>query len=347
MSTSLEATNFSLLGPLEDSALTLSLTRLRPRNPPRGQTSGERFSLLFTHGTSFHKETWIPSVENLFELQAQSVGTAATVVEAWLMDVQNHGRAAVLNENKLLTNLEGINTLTRKSGSYLAAYELARAIEVVFKSGLFAGTSVVGVAHSASAFGKLRHSRMIIVEPTMMTREVFTKINKNGRVWEMLYEMTKTRKDIWSSRKAAREWLSTRSPWDTWTPRCLDLFVEYALRDLPTSTYPDRKEGVTLCCTREQEAATYTYGGDDGFAAIDNLAEHSKLIPVHLIYGENANLVPGIARKAFLKSKQARDIASITTIPDVGHMVVEEDPTNLAVAVWNILRSDVPHRSRL
>ena len=66
---------------------------------------------------------------------------------------------------------------------------------------------------------------------------------------------------------------------------------EHGLRDLPTAVYPDRKEGVTLCCTRDQEAVSYTYGGEEGIAAIDRLEELCKVIPVHVIYGGNADIM--------------------------------------------------------
>ncbi len=73
--------------------------------------------------------------------------------------------------------------------------------------------------------GNLPYSSLILVEPPIMTRKVFARATKKGKAWELLVEMAKTRKDIWPSREAARDWMSKRLPWNCWTPRCLDLFV--------------------------------------------------------------------------------------------------------------------------
>ncbi|KAI0682327.1 hypothetical protein C8T65DRAFT_597105, partial [Cerioporus squamosus] len=206
----LEATDFTIPGPPQDGGLTLALTRFRPSSPPEVETHGERLSILFIHGISYHKETWIPTVERLFELQSKAINSNFTIAEAWVLDGANHGRAAILNETKLLSKPESI-----------APYEMARTIESVFKSGLIGGTSLVGVAHSASTpvltlstlgydGDKLPYSRMILVEPPMLTRELFAKVAKKGKVWEMMTEIAKARKDIWSSREAAREWMAKR-----------------------------------------------------------------------------------------------------------------------------------------
>ncbi len=99
---------------------------------------------------------------------------------------------------------------------------------------------------------------------------------------------------------------------------------------------------MTLCCTRDQEALSYSYGGDEGIAAIDRLEELCKAIPVHVIYGGNADIMcvslsrarhsvlamlilylnsPEFVRTAFLRTKQCQNIASVTTIPGAGHLV--------------------------
>lgn len=59
-------------------------------------------TLVFGHGTGFHKELWEPTLEDLFEVQRKNGGDFK-VREAWSVDSPNHGEAGVLNEEKLLS----------------------------------------------------------------------------------------------------------------------------------------------------------------------------------------------------------------------------------------------------
>jgi hypothetical protein len=123
-----------------------------------------------------------------------------------------------------------------------------------------------------------------------------------------MIETAKTRRDVWDSRDAARKWMVSRLPWKTWTPRAVDLFVvrtlhcygfslcfmmlpqEYALCDLPTPAYPNRADGVTLCCTRVQETVGYIYY-QDAIDAINRVSELCQAIPVHTISGSKIDIV--------------------------------------------------------
>jgi hypothetical protein len=80
------------------------------------------------------------------------------------------------------------------------------------------------------------------------------------------------RRDVWSSREEANELFRERS-FKSWDPRVIDLHVvrihsrsdtsvflpgqRYGLRELPTSAYPDKIRGVTLNCTKVQEAVRH------------------------------------------------------------------------------------------
>ncbi|KAI0730568.1 alpha/beta-hydrolase [Earliella scabrosa] len=329
---SLQATDFTISGHPQDGGLTIALTRFCLVNDAV-KPGGERLSLLFIHGVSYHKETWIPTIEHLFELQATVPSNTFSIIEAWAMDSPNHGGSAILNDTKLLAYPNG-----------LTAHSVARGIQEFLKSGLYAGSSMVGIAHSASvsaislstlgyATDNLPYSSLVLVEPPIMTREVFARATKKGKAWEILIEMARNRKDIWPSRDAARAWMAKRLPWSTWTPRCLDLFVEHALRDLPTAIYPDHTHGVTLCCTRDQEVGGYSYN-EDGFDSLDRLKDVCPAIPVHCVFGEREDVIPEFVKSGFVDESQGRKMASITTVANAGHLVVEEGPQNLALAIW-------------
>ena len=58
---------------------------------------------------------------------------------------------------------------------------------------------------------------------------------------------------------------------------------------MPTGTYPDN-EGVTLACTRIQEAAGYSYQ-QDGINGLDHLSILCPVIPIHCVFGGIVNVV--------------------------------------------------------
>lgn len=60
----------------------------------------EALTLVVLHSTSFHKETWEPTLEHLFKLTLQR-GSTVKIREAWALDCPNHGVASRLNERIL------------------------------------------------------------------------------------------------------------------------------------------------------------------------------------------------------------------------------------------------------
>ena len=57
-------------------------------------------TLIVLHSTSFHKETWEPILQDLFELVSQS-NTEVLIRDAWAVDCPNHGESGVLNNQAL------------------------------------------------------------------------------------------------------------------------------------------------------------------------------------------------------------------------------------------------------
>jgi hypothetical protein len=70
----------------------------------------------------------------------------------------------------------------------------------------------------------------------------------------------------------------------------VNLPQKYALRELPTSFRPEPKQGVTLCCLRDDEARAYA-SGDEDFDALWRLNQICTKIPVHVIWGEVDDLL--------------------------------------------------------
>lgn len=62
----------------------------------------------------------------------------------------------------------------------------------------------------------------------------------------------------------------------------------YGLRDLPTAFYPDDKtDGVTLSCYKMHESDSFS-NFDDPVMAVNYLVNVTKLIPVHVIFGQKS-----------------------------------------------------------
>lgn len=78
----------------------LLLTAKRYWSPTsRHLNDPDAFTLIFAHGTGFHKEHYEPTIQDLYGLIPDS--GSPKIREAWSIDCPNHGDAAILNEETL------------------------------------------------------------------------------------------------------------------------------------------------------------------------------------------------------------------------------------------------------
>ncbi|KAL7282102.1 hypothetical protein ACG7TL_003571 [Trametes sanguinea] len=347
----IDTSHITLPGPKEDGGFTLTFIRVAPRIKPASsaQPAPRPLSIIFLHAVASHKETWLPVIEHLFAVQQKATNNVFTVVEAWAMDAPSHGEAAIRNES-LLTNFP--NGLT--------GMQWAKNVQVLLKSGLIASNNIIGVGHSAGACvlvesnsgyptESLPYTTLVLVEPTMMTRKILEHALDEGTVLLRAIEVARKRKDVWPSREAARQWFAKRVPWSRWHPRILDLYIEHALTDLPTLAYPD-KTGVTLAITRIQEVGGYAHH-EDGFLGLEMLKSICSTIPVHTIFGGEIDMVPAETQASIVDEADGRKMKSIVRVSGAGHLVVQESPRGVALALWGILHEDygqsTPVSSRL
>lgn len=80
----------------------LHLTAKRYWLPTFQADHPDALTLIFLHATSFHKETWEPTIDRLFQLASTDNNQHVKIREAWCLDCPNHGAAAELNERVLL-----------------------------------------------------------------------------------------------------------------------------------------------------------------------------------------------------------------------------------------------------
>ena len=81
----------------------------------------------------------------------------------------------------------------------------------------------------------------------------------------------------------------------------------------------DRERGgVTLCCSPKEESTPFRNAGK-GIVAVRALDKTCTYMPVHIIYGERNDMF-GREKQDSL-SRDGRKFASITRVPNCGHLV--------------------------
>lgn len=66
----------------------------------------EALTLVFAHGTGFHKEHWEPVIDDMRAILGK--GAKTRIREIWSIDCPNHGDAAQLNEDALKFGLQHV-----------------------------------------------------------------------------------------------------------------------------------------------------------------------------------------------------------------------------------------------
>ncbi|KAJ3889095.1 Alpha/beta hydrolase family-domain-containing protein [Lentinula edodes] len=315
-------------------------------------------TLLFAHGVGSHKEQWEPTIERIFLTQATKE-RHHQIREAWSFDWQNHGDAALLNEEALRGRHEGVceHIIWKPTGHFATAiYEWAPAIIEFVLSPRMVGHRIVPLGHSAGAgammlttksfpLSHLPYVSLILIEPTMITREMFeAHFDDRIRSMEMSVGATEVRRDVWPNREEAFRWLSRRFPFRTWDPRVVRLLVEQGLYQKSPGS-----KAVSLKCDRKQEAISYP-DVDGHFEATTELARVCRTLPVHVIWGTSNDMFPDYFQDSLTDATQGRIVASASKVHGAGHLVMQEKPDHLALKICEALDTISPYlsfRSRL
>ncbi|KAF8169061.1 Alpha/beta hydrolase fold-1 [Mycena galopus ATCC 62051] len=271
-------------------------------------------TLVFLHSTSFHKETWIPTLDAIFSL-ASSKDSPVKIREAWCLDCPNHGASAQLNAAVLLQPEFFLNCTRRVRPPFLSVGPDEGA-HVDFRK-----RNLVGIGHS---LGGVAITMLQEIEP------VFKKPAPTASPG-MLVKGAYERRDVWPDRKEAMALLKRRDRSKKWDPRILDIFVEYGIVEHRSwRPIPGRR-----AMYRDPDGAT---------KPVQTLVRVCRQYPVHLILGGIADFVPGRVHKAII---DAGSYASVTTIENTGHLIVQEAPDRLGKAVYDALAMNARLRSKL
>lgn len=297
----------------------------------------DALTLIFAHGTGFHKEHWEPTIDDLQELLLSRGGVK--VREFWSIDAPNHGDAAILNENTLSWGYENIfqwEDYARSIHSFLSGF--GTGVDVDFKS-----RNLVGIGHSMGAvslmltvgyYPQIKFHSVIFCELMCMSREY------TAPAGNMLSSGAEKRRDTWPSKEEAYKTMKSRGVWSTWDDRVLRLFIECGLRGLPTLDYPSKTVGVTLKCSRAQEAACYR----DGLGLTRGyrlLGSYVRTVPTHLIYGAIDDYLPAAVKMDIIDNVVwgVENLASFSRVEGAGHLVVQVNPRGLAQKIYDALNT--------
>ncbi|KAJ3525179.1 hypothetical protein NM688_g8444 [Phlebia brevispora] len=302
-------------------------------------------TLLLLHSTSFHKEVYEPTLEELaICLQDPQTKGIVNIKEAWVIECPNHGESAILNQELL------------KQPQYEEYFSCERYAEAAYHFLTARDTNglpyincppekLVGVGHSLGGVSmvflsrKVKFASLVIVDPFLFPGEPEHLRTLRQHMVCGAYE----RRDVWATRDEARDCLKKKK----WDRRVLDLYVKYAVREHPAWNHPSMPyRGFSLACTREQEATMYR-DPDGATKPIPYLRRTCTTIPVHVAFGKKSDIIPRYVQENLVNSCH---FASVTWLSDVGHLVPQHSPHQLAQVIHHALverESSSQHYSKL
>ncbi|TFK53357.1 alpha/beta-hydrolase [Heliocybe sulcata] len=302
----------------------------------------DALTLILLHSTSFHKETWEPTLECLFGLLVAQ--TKLKVREAWAIDCPNHGVSAVLNQ-ELLQRPEYTKKFSCETYAR-AAHEFLTAGPVDFRP-----RKLVGIGHSLGGVAmtflqciskatSINFCSVILVEP-MLSPEGKQPL---AQLRERLVRSARARVFFWPTREEAlsfyRRGMERRAREQKarpWHPKVMKLYVDYGIRPC--------EHGFTLACSREEEVGMYE-DNEGSTKPVKCLDKACKRLPVHLILGEIDDYIPKSVQEALTRPSSGRTFTSKSVIPKAGHLIPQEVPEELAMQIFDILISYPPEPQR-
>ncbi|KAJ7470743.1 Alpha/beta hydrolase fold-1 [Mycena latifolia] len=290
-------------------------------------------TLLVFHGLGQHKEQWEPVIERLYALQSPC-DHSSRIREVWSLEWQNHGESAVLNEEALKDDPRSAPMDGWASG-----------VAEFVKSDFVKGHRLVGVGYSSGAialmvstlhFEKCPYLGIILVEPTVTDKETWEanheKIIKPA--FELVNKAVTHRRNSWVSKEATHEYFIGRSPWKSWDPRVVELFTEHALRN---SKDKDGNDCVVRKCPTIHEATALQLNDKAPWDAAEQVTKLSGIVPIHVIFAELVDSMPRVLRDSAVDRSQGRIVDSITTIPNVGHSIIQALPDVVGSTISGLL----------
>lgn len=176
----------------------------------------------------------------------------------------------------------------------------------------FGGTvTLVAASRRPDLFG-----RVAMLDPVLIPPEVAQLPERMVRVNSMA-QIALARRHVWPSRKSARDSWSGRPPFDRWTERALDLYVDEGLRD--------RDDGdVELKCAGEVEAAVFA---NRSLWDLWQVAERLR-VPARLFFAASGHFIRETT-ETLASHARALDVVDVPA----GHLMLMEAPERVAAGI--------------
>ncbi|KAK7683765.1 hypothetical protein QCA50_013141 [Cerrena zonata] len=252
------------------------------------------------------------------------------------MEHANHGDSLLLNESIIVKHFP----------ERFPLHYYGVSIVTLLDSGLVDLTdpNLVPIGHCGGAGGvifaaKILHERgtpfrrIILLEPTLFDLDIeeeFIVLEKRVRV------ANQKRPRVWSTVDDAMEYYSERLPWKLWHPEVLQLMSKSIFRPAPGG-------GVTLKTTYEQESACFEC--KEPLETGQVLLQLVHDTPVHMALGQRPDMWTEAmyTSQRQIVAKLKPSLASLSTIPDAGHYVVQDNPKGSAQLICTILQAEFRH----
>ncbi|KAF2856286.1 toxin biosynthesis protein-like protein [Plenodomus tracheiphilus IPT5] len=225
----------------QDDVLKLAVKQYTPLNNPNPKAGD--ITIIAAHANAFPKELYEPLWDELIQ-RGEKHGFRVRGI--WIADIVNQGQSSVLNEDKLGNDPAWLD----HSRDLLHMVNLFRAQMP---------RPIIGIGHSMGgcqlANLSLLHPRLfetlILIDPVIQS-----KMSMTGNIGPAA--ASSRRRERWPSRPDALKSFQKSKFYQAWDTRVLDRWVQYGLRDVPTSLFPDAKAPeVTLTTTKHQEVMTF------------------------------------------------------------------------------------------
>lgn len=318
----------------------------------------EALTLIMLHSTSFHKETWEPTIQHIFKsllvpssrIEPRTASKLTKVKCAWAIECPNHGQSAVLNDAALRNP-----QYFRKFGCEKYAEAVHRFMTfgpVLSPPFEFKAQRLVGIGHSLGGVAivilqdlqpSFSFFSVILVEPLLSPQGLEPLRPLQVRLVQGAYE----RRDVWPSREDAAEYLEANKHIALWDRRVLELYVRYGLRSHPGAQHEVAPyTGVCLACSREEEVTMYrdSTGSNRG---LELLNETCRYLPVSVIFGGKNDWMPRSVQDTLVDPNSGRRFETVHRINGVGHLVPQHAPEKLSQSVIDILARHSRHATRL
>lgn len=323
-------------------SLFITAKKYRVQELEAFRNDSDAITVLALHSTSFHKETWEPTLEALFQALVMHGSGKVKIREVWAVDCPNHGHAGVLNrdllESKEFATDCGCEHYAVAIHRFLLSAPRTFGID-------FSERKLVGLGHSLGANALLLLQRLepiypflslIIVEPMISAGDG----HDLDQLRKRLVKSAQDRKSEWTSREAALLFLKVNPGTMKWDEQVLKAFVNHAIAESPSGNT------VRLACTPQQERAMYT-DVPGATQPVQELTRLCPVLPIHLVLGLINDFIPRATHERLLDPASGRTYASVVEIPEVGHLIPQEIPNKLGNLVYKILAVIMERQAKL